>query len=227
MRIKQTILVLSLVFLIGAFSISMGGCSVDDGDSGTKNENISATADPELPTLEPIIPVKTVVDIESNQITSIEKKEYPYSVKEFNVGQGTYVSSAIRDMPYNIDGIIGIPEGEGPFPLVLITHGSHSNDNENLRFDTGYRYLVEELTKQGIVTVSMNMIKPYIWKYGDNDDGPKSQYLALEHLNSLVQANKGEEGGYPADFNLEGKIDFDKIALGALDKSVFEANDYI
>lgn len=111
------------------------------------------------------------------------------------MGTGTYVSPAGKEMHYELKGVIGVPEGSGSFPLVLITHGSHSNDNESLCFDTGFSYLAEELAKNGFVAVSMDMSKAYIWKYGDNDDREKSRYLAAEHLNSLLLASSRELSG--------------------------------
>lgn len=158
-----------------------------------------------------IVPSQTVVNLDAVRMEPIDKQQHTYTVTEFDVGSGTYESPAGRKMPYHIGGIIGVPDGEGPFPLVLITHGSHSNEDESLRFDTGYRYLVETLAGQGLIAVSMDLSKAYIWKYGDNDDREKSQYLAMEHLNSLEKANKGESQSYPV--NLAGKVDMTKIAL--------------
>lgn len=172
----------------------LSGCAIQRGS--TKGE---------------VAPVQTLTELENTQKESIKKQQYSSIVKEFNVGFGTYESPAGKKMPYDIKGIIGVPEGSGPFPLVLITHGSHSNDDENLRFDTGYNYLVETLAKQGIVAVSMDMSKAYTWKYGDNDDREKSQYLAQKHLDSLIQAQNGGKIDYPVD--LTGKIDLKKIAL--------------
>lgn len=192
MKIKAISIMLCVLLL-------MGGCSTDKEDSDSSSSGSENSL------------AQTVSELENVKIESIEKQQYSYTVEEFNVGSGLYRSPAGVEMPYHINGIIGVPEGSGPFPLVLITHGSHSNDNEILRFDTGYRYLVEALAKQGIVAVSMDMSKAYTWKYGDNDDREKSQYLALEHLNSLIQAQEGEQNAYPAD--LAGKIDLDKIGL--------------
>lgn len=177
--------------------VLLTGCSFNKNDATTAATTANTT--------------NTVVDLEVFEIKSIEKKEYSYQVKEFDVGSGTYVAPSGKEMPYHINGIMGVPEGDGPFPLVLITHGSHSNDNEKLRFDTGFRYLVEELAKQGLVAVSMDMSKAYTWKYGDNDDREKSQYVTAEHIKTLQKANKGELKKYSV--NLAGKIDFDKIAL--------------
>ncbi|AFL99085.1 hypothetical protein Desde_0634 [Desulfitobacterium dehalogenans ATCC 51507] len=181
-------------------ALLMSGCGISTTASG-------GNAQPD----HKVNPTQTVVNLERVHMNSLATSQYPYTVQEFDVGTGTYVSPAGKKMPYHLNGIIGVPEGSGPFPLVLITHGSHSNDNENLRFDTGYRYLVEALAEQGFVAVSMDMSKAYTWKYGDNDDREKSQYLAAEHLKSLMQAEKGEPKGYPVE--LAGKIDFGKIGL--------------
>lgn len=181
-------------FALCVILVLLGGC-------GHNKSNPASTA----------IPGNSVTELEALELSQADKKQYPFAVKEFDVSDGTYVSPSGKEMPYHINGIMGVPEGEGPFPLVLITHGSHSNDNEKLRFDTGFRYLVEELAKQGLVAVSMDMSKAYTWKYGDNDDREKSQYLTAAHLEHLIKANKGELKTYPVD--LKSKIDFKKIAL--------------
>ncbi|MNJ38623.1 Alpha/beta hydrolase family protein [compost metagenome] len=67
------------------------------------------------------------------------------------------------------------------------------------------------MAENGYVTVSMDMSKPYIWKYGDNDDDEKSIPVANDHVESLLKANKGDNPGYPVD--LKDKIDFEKIGL--------------
>ncbi|NLL06881.1 MAG: alpha/beta hydrolase [Clostridiaceae bacterium] len=137
--------------------------------------------------------------------------KYQAEVTEFDLGKKEYLSKAGKIMPYNIKGIIGVPEGEGPFPIILISHGSHSNDDESKRFDTGFDYLVKNLAENGYIAVSMDMSKPYIWKYGDNDDNEKSLPVANDHIENLIRANEGNNPGYQA--NLKGKINFDKLAL--------------
>lgn len=130
---------------------------------------------------------------------------------EYNLGNKEYMSTSNKIMPYEVRGIIGVPEGQGPFPLILISHGSHENEKENLRFDTGFEYLVQHLAENGYIAVSMDMSKPYIWKYGDNDDQEKSIPVANDHIEGLLNANEGNNGGFPID--LKGKIDPNQIAL--------------
>lgn len=169
------------------------------------------------PTYEPVEtkppyePVETVRFLEISELDAANEAPYKTVTAEFNLGDREYLSLAGRIMPYSIKGIIGVPEGDGPFPLILITHGSHSNDDESKRFDTGFDYLVEALAANGYIAVSMDMSKPYIWKYGDNDDNEKSIPVARDHIESLISANAGDNRGYTVD--LTGKIDFGKVGL--------------
>lgn len=147
-------------------------------------------------------------------IEEIKKKEsanLTAQVKEFDLGAGEYKSLSGKIMPYHLRGVIGLPEGAGPFPLVLITHGSHNNLEKDMRFDTGFRYLVEALAQNGYLAVSMDMGSVYLWEYGEGDDLEKSLYLADEHIKSLQNASRGETKEYPVD--IEGKIDWQHMAV--------------
>ena len=190
--------------------------------AGCTNDGVSESPTPSAPTEtekvtspvateEPQESKETTNHLDINIIEASTENKYEATVSEFDLGKMEYTTDYGRVMPYNIKGIIGVPEGEGPFPLVLITHGSHSNDDESKRFDTGYDYLVKYMAKNGYITVSMDMSKPYIWKYGDNDDRIKSIPVANDHMESLLKANDGNNPGYPVE--LEGKIDLEKIGL--------------
>lgn len=150
-------------------------------------------------------------ELNSYDLESGRKDEYEADLWEFDLGAKEYISNDGVPMPYNVRGIIGAPKKPGKYPLVLITHGSHSNDDENLRFDTGFDYLVEALANNGFIVVSMDMSKPYIWKYGDNQEEEKSPPLAREHILALIEANSGSDPGY--GISLEDKIDFDNVGL--------------
>lgn len=188
---RKILIILALVIMLIA-GCSKGGNS--NSNSNKTNANRETTSDLDIYTLE-----------------SAKMNKHEAEISEFDLGKKEYISKAGKTMPYNIRGIIGVPDGEGPFPLILITHGSHSNDDESKRFDTGFDYLVRDLAENGFIAVSMDMSKPYIWKYGDNDDCEKSLPIADDHINSLILANEGNNPGYKTD--LKGKIDFDKLAL--------------
>jgi dienelactone hydrolase len=156
-------------------------------------------------------PVITSMDLEPYDQIQIQLPAYETVVTEFNLGDRIYTSPYDLQMPYALKGLIGVPKGEGPFPVILMSHGSHSNDDERKRFDTGFEYLVEALASKGFVAISLDLSKPYIWKYGDNDDREKSIHVALDHFDQLLKVVSGEAAGYPVD--LIGKIDLTKIGL--------------
>ncbi|MEJ2759117.1 MAG: hypothetical protein P8046_11605, partial [Anaerolineales bacterium] len=52
-----------------------------------------------------------------------------------------------------LNGRVWYPEGEGPFPLVLIVHGNHNQVDFS---DEGYAYLGELLASRGFIAVSVD-----------------------------------------------------------------------
>ena len=52
-----------------------------------------------------------------------------------------------------INGRVWYPEGEGPFPLVLMVHGNHVAEDES---DPGYAYLCDLLASRGYICVSVD-----------------------------------------------------------------------
>lgn len=98
------------------------------------------------------------------------------------------------------------PEGEGPFPLVLIVHGNHSMIDHS---DGGYAYLGEMLAGRGMITASVdeNFINAH-WS-GDfrGKEMPVRAWLLLKHLELWRQWN--EDAAHP----LFQQIDLDNILL--------------
>lgn len=156
-------------------------------------------------------PQHTVEELGYVDVKPTDSQIYEYKVEEFDLGDREYQLERGGVMPYKLRGIIGMPEGDGPFPLVMITHGSHENIKENVRFDTGFRYIVEAFAQRGIIAVSMDLGQAYIWKYGDGDDAEKSVFMTNDHLDHLVKASEGKGIKYPVELN--GKIDFENISL--------------
>jgi len=75
-----------------------------------------------------------------------------------------------------INGRVWYPQGDGPFPLVLIVHGNHDMKDFS---DPGYAYLGEHLASRGFILVSVdeNFINGNL--RGENDG---RGWLLLEHL---------------------------------------------
>ena len=75
-----------------------------------------------------------------------------------------------------INGRVWYPQGDGPFPLVLIVHGNHNMKDFS---DPGYAYLGQHLASRGFILASVdeNFINGNL--RGENDG---RGWLLLEHL---------------------------------------------
>jgi len=102
---------------------------------------------------------------------------------------------------FPINGRAWYPEGEGPFPLVLIVHGNHDMRDFS---DPGYGYLGELLASRGYVfaSVDMNFINGGI----RNENDGRGWFL-LKHIDAFKEFAADESTPF------HGKIDFDRIAL--------------
>lgn len=110
----------------------------------------------------------------------------------------------VTEFPLN--GRVYMPEGDGPFPLVLVVHGNHNMIDFS---DNGYGYLGNLLASRGIITVSVdeNFINAH-WS-GDfrGKEMPVRAWLLLKHLEQWQNWNED------SDHHLSGKIDMDNIML--------------
>ena len=105
---------------------------------------------------------------------------------------------------------VWMPEGQGPFPLVLIVHGNHAMEDYS---DPGYAYLGELLASQGFIVASVdeNFLNLSLSDYADVfhlRTGPENSargWLLLKHLELWRTWN--------AEGPLRGRIDMDRIAL--------------
>lgn len=101
---------------------------------------------------------------------------------------------------------VWLPEGEGPFPVVLMVHGNHTMEY----FSTaGYDYLGELLASRGVVAASVD--EDFI-NYSNVSGSPNNNYelrawMLLQHLVQLEKLNQtpGNE--------LYEKIDLTKVGL--------------
>lgn len=104
-----------------------------------------------------------------------------------------------KEMPLNAR--VWYPDGDGPFPLVLVVHGNHDMRDFS---DPGYDYLGELLASRGYILASIdeNFINGGI--RGEND---ARGWFLLEHLRLFERFN--QEPGNP----FEGKVDMGNIVL--------------
>src|SRR5262249_54777002 len=111
-----------------------------------------------------------------------------------------------------LQGRVWMPEGNGPYPLVLVVHGNHLMEEPS---DPGYAFLGEMLASQGFILVSVDenflnssladYVDPFHMRFGD--ESRARGWLLLEHLK--LWRTWSADPHHP----LHGKIDMDRIAL--------------
>lgn len=133
--------------------------------------------------------------------TSVDASEY---VKKWPAFRARYWGFDQSSLPLN--GRVWMPEGAGPFPLVLIVHGNHLMEDFS---DEGYGYLGELLASRGFITVSVdeNFLNYSVWSGIPDNDMKVRAWLLLKHLQQI-----DEFAGDP-DTPFYNKVDLDRIAL--------------
>ena len=104
-----------------------------------------------------------------------------------------------KEMPLNAR--VWYPDGEGPFPLVLVVHGNHNMRDFS---DPGYDYLGELLASRGYILASVdeNFING-----GIRQENDARGWFLLKHVEAFEGFN--EEDGNP----FFGKVDMGNIVL--------------
>jgi len=113
------------------------------------------------------------------------------------------------ELPLN--GRAWYPEGEGPFPLILIVHGNHLMEDFS---DPGYAYLGKLLASRGFITVSVDqnflnfsMSANITFLNALKKENDLRAWLLLEHLRLWQKWSK------TAGHTFSNKVDFDSIGL--------------
>jgi len=135
------------------------------------------------------------VAIRTDSVDASKLVDLGRSAKERNA----YWGFTPKGFPLN--GRVWYPDGEGPFPLVLVVHGNHDMRDFS---DPGYDYLGELLASRGFILVSldMNFINGGI--RGENDG---RGWLMLKHIQAWTRF-AGEEGN-----PFQGRVDLTRIGI--------------
>jgi dienelactone hydrolase len=110
------------------------------------------------------------------------------------------------ELPLNA--YVWYPEGEGPFPVILMVHGNHLMSDFS---DVGYAYLGELLASRGYIFASVdeNFING-AWSdiTGElEEENDARGWILLEHLRLWHEWNENEESPFYS------KVDTEKLAL--------------
>src|SRR5262245_49829814 len=106
---------------------------------------------------------------------------------------------------FPLNGRVWYPEAGGPFPLVLIVHGSHQMEDYS---DGGYAYLGQTLASRGFIVVSIdeNFLNRS-WSGDVTGTMSTRAVLLLQHL-ALWRRWNGTPG-----HRFQGRVDLERIAL--------------
>lgn len=151
---------------------------------------------------------------------------------EYNLGEATIVQerfdedSQFRSMPVRLNGLIAVPdEGDGPFPVVMVIHGTHPGcptddggvdrwpcDPEvEQRNYAGFDYLLSELAADGYVALAPNFNAENTFGFGEPTPGERFEQLADLHLSALADAADGGAADFGVD--LDGRADPARLAF--------------
>jgi dienelactone hydrolase len=164
--------------------------------------------------------------------TSSDPAPQEIAAVEYDLGDATIeqtgfpADSPFRTMPVRLNGIIAVPaEGDGPFPVVMVLHGTHPgcptdaggvdrwpcDPEDEQRNYAGFDYLVTALAEQGYVALAPNLNAENTFGFGEPTPGERLRALTDLHLGALAEA---ADGG-AADFGvaLDGRADPAELAF--------------
>lgn len=134
--------------------------------------------------------------------------EEPGRVWEYDLGQATLEDG--REVPYVLQGVVGVPEGENR-PVAVIVHGSHAIETAaTSRYDLGFTYLVQDLAEAGYLAIAINVNMNYSFENGEPNGNVRTRQIVQRQLELLARAMDGEPL-FPTD--LTGKGDLSKTVL--------------
>jgi hypothetical protein len=98
----------------------------------------------------------------------------PAQIRDYDLGVVELPDAGAKGpIPVRLWGAIGVPDGQGPVPLVVVAHGRHGDDcrrlpgravrfswpcwKRELRSDLGMRHLVEALAERGVAAIAPDL----------------------------------------------------------------------
>ena len=227
------------VFL--ALALAAASCGSDAAEIAESPAVDSSTAAPEqLETTSTTAPVETstvpdsTVPAETPTTTSTTPATSTSPVfTSYELPDGL-----VDGRPTQVQGLLGLPEGAGPFPVAIVMHGSHpacvddfipetfsdrivtetveslcgTEFPELIRHDIGLGHMVAALNQAGVAAVSIDVDSAYVWWGGEPNELFTVEQIAATHFVLLDLLNRGQDLGLGIG-SLEGRFDLDNISL--------------
>lgn len=105
-----------------------------------------------------------------------------------------------------VNGRVWMPEGDGPFPLVLMVHGNHLMEDFS---DAGYDYMGKLLASRGYIAISVdeNFLNYSTWSGIPDNDFKVRAWMLLKHIQQIQSFSETPDTAF---YN---RVDFSKVAL--------------
>ncbi|KGE19626.1 chlorophyllase/cutinase-like alpha/beta fold protein [Paenibacillus wynnii] len=105
-----------------------------------------------------------------------------------------------------LNGRVWMPDGEGPFPILLMVHGNHMMEDFS---DGGYAYLGEQLASRGFIAVSLdeNFLNYSAWSGIPDKDFEVRAWMILKHLEQIRDYSEKPDNPF------YHKVDYEQTAL--------------
>ena len=134
-------------------------------------------------------------------------------------------------MPVSLTGLLGLPPGTDPVPLVVLLHGRHRGCHfaapapsqwpcpagQETAFDQGLAYLADGLTRAGFAVLVPNLNGAFTDSHGARAENrnrladQRGQQLIDAHLQRLAIASHG--GDNPFEQPLQGRLNWSQLVL--------------
>ena len=149
----------------------------------------------------------------------------------YDLGEATLIQdnfpedSRFRNMPAQLNGVMAVPAGDGPFPVVVILHGTHPGcpvDDAGVdrwpcdpeveqRNYAGFEYLVRALAARGYVALAPNINAENTFGFGEPIPGVRLRQLLDQQMSALAAAAGGGDNNFGVE--LAGAADVSRLGL--------------
>lgn len=144
-------------------------------------------------------------------------------------------------IPVRLQGAIAVPDGSGPYPLVVVAHGRHGDDcphsrdfvfvwpcwERELRSDLGMRHLVEALAERGVAAIAPDLNAAFTIGWNDRTGDRHRRLWPAVVDRTIAELGASVAGGDNAfGLPLQGRIDAGRLGVLAHSLSGADAVGY-
>ncbi len=166
--------------------------------------------------------VMTVLAVFIAPIRAQSAMSESYDLGDTSIFQTNFAQdSRFYEIAVRIQGVLAVPEGDGPFPVVLFVHGAYMfctapmqgeadaypcPPEDDLRQYEGFTYLAEGLAERGYIAIVPDLSAEFNTGIGFAQQGVRTVQIVNAHLAAL-EADVGFET------DISGKVDLSELVI--------------